>query len=188
MARTVVLQQADLPPGWKAVPHTEDPTEVARTAQVNACLGRPDPVTYRSAIVYGPDLSMGQTQVSSIATVLDTTQSSRADLDSVRGPKYPDCVATAFRDDLQRQADGARVEAVASEPLPVERFGDGSVGLRLTANLVYADRTDHLFADLVYLTKNRATVSATFFSFTQPFPPTLEQSLVARMGNRIATA
>jgi hypothetical protein len=183
-----VLQQSDLPQGWKGVAHTEDPVEVSRAATISACLGRPDPQSYRRAIVYGPDLSMGQTQVSSIATVLDTPENAKADLDSVRSPKYPDCVSAAFREDLRRQAAGARVEAVASEPLPVESFGDGSVGLRLTADLVYADRTDHLFADLVYLTKNRATVSATFFSFNQPFPPTLQQSLVSRMGNRIATA
>lgn len=70
----------------------------------------------------------------------------------------------------------------------METFGDGAVGLRLTADLVYPDRTDHLFADLVYITKDRATVSATFFSFAQPFRPPLEQSLVSHMGNRVATA
>ena len=94
----------------------------------------------------------------------------------------------AFRDDLRRQAPDARIEKVASEPLPVESFGDGSVGIRLTADLVYPDRTDHLFADLVYISKDRSTVSATFFSFNAPFPATLQQSLISRMGNRIATA
>jgi len=70
----------------------------------------------------------------------------------------------------------------------VEAFGDASVGLRITANLVYADRTDRIVADLVYMVKDRATVSLTFFSFDQPFPPTLQQSLVSRVGHRIASA
>ncbi len=78
------------------------------------------------------------------------------------------------------------MENVASEPLPVENFGDGSVGIRLTAELVYPDRTDHLFADLVYMSKDRTTVSATFFAFAQPFPAQLEASLVSRMGHRLA--
>jgi len=183
-----VLQQADLPQGWRGVAHTEDATERARAAAISACLGRPDPETTRSATVYGADLSMGQAQVSSVATILRSAQDARADLDAVRGDGYAACVAPAFRDDVTRQVPGARVENVAAERLPVDSFGDGSVGLRLTADLVYPDRTDHLFADLVYISKDRATVSATFFSFNQPFPPTLEQSLVARLGNRIATA
>ncbi|MGI8808607.1 MAG: hypothetical protein ACR2KK_12320 [Acidimicrobiales bacterium] len=187
-ARTIVLQQADMPSGWRSVAHSESPLEKERAKQLSVCLGRPEPESSRSTIVYGPDLSMGQTQVSSISTVLNTVDDAKADLAAVRGPKYGDCVVTAFRQDLQRQAPDARVEKVASEPLPAEAFGDGTVGIRLTADLVYPDRTDHLFADLVYISKDRSTVSATFFSFNQPFPATLEQSLIARMGNRIATA
>jgi hypothetical protein len=185
-ARTIVLQQVDMPAGWRGAAHSEDPTERARAKQIANCLGRPDTNTTQSAIVYGADLSMGRSQVSSIATVLNTVEDAKADLEAVRGPKYAGCVSPAFQQDLQRQAPAARVEAVATEPLPVESFGDGSVGLRLTADLVYADHTDKLFTDLVYISKDRSTVSATFFSFDQPFPGTLEQSLVARLGNRIA--
>lgn len=186
-ARTIILEESDLPAGWRGVAHSESALEQARSRELSMCLGRPDPATFRSAIVYGPDLSMGQQQVSSIATVLNTPEDARADLAAVRGPKYGDCLIKAFGDDLRRQAPDARVENVASEPLPVESFGDGSVGIRLTADLVYADRTEHLFADLIYISKGRTTVSATFFSFNEPFPATLEQSLVSRMGNRIAT-
>src|SRR5215210_5603479 len=174
-ARTIVLQQADMPAAWRGAAHSETPLEQSRARELSLCLGRPDPDTYRSAIVYGPDLSLGQMQVSSISTVLTTADDARADLSAVRGPKYGGCLVPAFREDLQRQAPAARVENVASEPLPVESFGDGAVGIRLTADLVYADHTDHLFADLVYISKDRATVSATFFSFAQPFPPTFEQ-------------
>jgi hypothetical protein len=187
-ARTIVLQQADMPAGWRGAAHSEDPAEVVRARELSLCLGRPDPVSFRSAIVTGPDLTLGQTQVSSTATVLNTVDDARADLAALRGPKYGPCAITALRDALRPQAGEARIENVASEPLTVEAFGDGSVGIRLTADLVYPDRTDHIVADLVYITKDRATVSATFFSYTQPFPATLEQSLVARMGNRIATA
>ncbi len=188
VARTIVLQQADMPAGWRGSPHNEDPRERDRARELSRCLGRPDPEGARSAIAYGADLSMGQMQVSSIATVVSTVEDAKADLAAVRGPKYGECVVAAFRESLRHQVGEARVEDVAAEPLPVEDFGDGAVGVRLTANLVYPDRTDRLFADLVYISKDRATVSATFFSFHQPFPPTLEQSLVARMGNRIEAA
>jgi hypothetical protein len=187
-ARTIVLEQADMPAGWRGAAHSESSLEKERGRLLSQCLGRPDPETFRSAIVYGPDLTMGSMQVSSIATVLNTVEDAKADLAAVRGPKYGECLIPSFRDDLRRQAADARVENVASEPLQVESFGDGSVGIRLKADLVYPDRTEHLFADLVYITKDRSTVSATFFSFNQPFPATLEQSLISRMGNRIATA
>ena len=187
-ARTVVLEEADMPAGWRGVAHTETALETERARSISICLGRPDPETFRSTRVYGPDLTMGSMQVSTISTVMNTVEDAKADLAAVRGPKYGDCLIPAFRDDLRRQASDARVENVAAAPLQVESFGDGSVGTRLTADLVYADRTEHLFADLVYITKDRATVSATFFSYNQPFPAQLEQSLVSRMGNRIATA
>jgi hypothetical protein len=185
-ARTIVLQQADMPAGWRAAAHTETPVEKERARDLSLCLGRPDPETFRSALVYGPDITLGQTQVSSIATVLNTVEDAKADLAAVGGPKYGPCLIPPFRDDLRRQAGDAKVENVATEPLAVERFGDGSVGIRLTADLVYADHTDHLFADLVYMSKDRTTVSATFFSFAQPFPAQLEESLVSRMGHRLA--
>ena len=185
-ARTIVLQQADMPAGWRAAAHTETPVEKERARDLSLCLGRPDPETFRSALVYGPDITLGQTQVSSIATVLNTGEDAKADLAAVRGPKYGPCLVPPFRDDLRRQAGDAKVENVATEPLAVESFGDGSVGIRLTADLVYADHTDHLFADLVYMSKDRTTVSATFFSFAQPFPAQLEESLVSRMGHRLA--
>jgi hypothetical protein len=187
-ARTIVLEQADMPAGWRAAAHSESPLEQERGRLLSQCLGRPDPETFRSAIVYGPDLTMGSMQVSSISTVLNTVEDARADLAAVRGPKYGECLIPSFRDDLRRQAADARVENVASEPLQVESFGDGSVGIRLKADLVYPDRTENLFADLVYISKDRSTVSATFFSFNQPFPAQLKQSLVSRIGNRIATS
>ncbi|MDQ3898081.1 MAG: hypothetical protein M3326_12725 [Actinomycetota bacterium] len=187
-ARTIVLQQSDMPSGWRGAAHSEDGREKERARELSRCIGRPDPESFRSTIVYGPDLNMGQTQVSSVATVLDTVEDARADLEAVRGPKYGDCVLAALTQSLREQAPDARVEDATAEPLPVERYGDGAVGVRLTANLVYPDRTDHLFADFVYISKDRATVSATFFSFSQPFPALLEQSLVSRLGNRIQTA
>lgn len=187
-ARTIVLQQADMPAGWRGAAHTETPLEIERARDISVCLGRPDPETFRSAHVYGPDLTLGQTQVSSIATVLNTADDAKADLAAVRGPRYGQCLIPAFGDDLRRQATGAKVENVATEPLQVESFGDGSVGIRLTADLVYPDRTDRLFADLVYISNDRTTVSATFFSFVQPFPDQLRESLVSRMGHRIAAS
>lgn len=187
-ARTIVLQQADMPSGWRGTPHTETPEERDRARAFSQCLGRTDPVPTRSATVYGADLTNGQIQVSSVATVLKTAADARADLDAARGPKYHPCVATALRDDLRRQAPEARIEEVATEPLAVEAFGDGSVGVRVTASLVYADRTDRLFADVVYISKDRATASATFSSFTQPFPALLQQALISRIGHRVADA
>ena len=187
-ARTLVLQLSDMPAGWRPSAHTLAPLETERARDISTCLGRPDPVTFWSTRAYGADFTLGQTQVSSIATVLNTVPDAQAELAAVRGPKYRQCLIPAFRDDLRRQATDAKVENVATEPLQVESFGDGSVGTRLTADLVYADRTDRLYADLVYISKDRTTVSATFFSFAQPFPHQLKESLVSRIGRRIGAS
>ena len=98
LARTVLLEQADLPAGWRGAAHTEDPVEVARSRDLSICIGRGDPEATRSALAYGPDLTMGQNQVSSIASVVNTAADAKADLDAVRGPKFGTCVLTALRD------------------------------------------------------------------------------------------
>ncbi len=187
-ARTLVLQQSDMPAGWRGAAHTATPLETERARNISICLGRPDPETFWSTRIYGSDFTLGQTQVSSIATVFNTVEDAQAELAAVRAPKYAQCLIPAFRDDLRRQATDAKVENVTTEPLQHESFGDGSIGTRLTADLVYADRTDRLYADLVYISKDRTTVSATFFSFAQPFPHQLKEALVSRMGHRIAAS
>ena len=42
-ARTIVLQQADMPAGWRSVAHSESPLEKERARQLSRCLGRPEP-------------------------------------------------------------------------------------------------------------------------------------------------
>jgi len=67
-ARTIVLQQADLPAPWRGAAHSEDPSEKERARQIATCLGRPDPETTRSAIVYGSDLTLDQARAHLFAT------------------------------------------------------------------------------------------------------------------------
>src|SRR5215213_8968682 len=57
-ARTIVLEQADMPAGWRGAAHTETTLETERARSISVCLGRPDPETFRTTRVYGPDLTM----------------------------------------------------------------------------------------------------------------------------------
>src|SRR5688572_1774567 len=59
-ARTLVLQQSDMPAGWRGAAHTQTPLETERARDISTCLGRPDPDTFWSTRVYGADFTLGQ--------------------------------------------------------------------------------------------------------------------------------
>ena len=54
---------------------------------------------------------------------MNTVEDAKADLAAVRGPKYGDCLITAFRDDLRRQA-GVTIRLREKQG---ERMADGEI-------------------------------------------------------------
>ena len=125
-ARTLVLRPADLPAGWKATPHREDPTDKTYDAQLAACLGRPSPDTYLTASADSPDFARGDAEVSSQAQLVKTVADFNADVDAVQGPKFVPCVKRVLTKSLQPLA-GASLRSVAVAPLPVASYGQFSL-------------------------------------------------------------
>lgn len=186
-ARTLVLRPADLPAGWKATPHREDPTDKTYDAQLAACLGRPSPDTYLTASADSPDFARGDAEVSSQAQLVKTVADFNADIDAVQGPKFVPCVKRVLTKSLQPLA-GASLRSVAVAPLPVASYGQFSLGFRATIRLLVQGQPVSVYQDGILLGKGRIELTASFSDVQQPPDPALEKSLVAKLAARLDAA
>lgn len=186
-ARTLVLRPADLPAGWKATPHREDPTDKTYDAQLAACLGRPSPDTYLTASADSPDFARGDAEVSSQAQLVKTVADFNADVDAVQGPKFVPCVKRVLTKSLQPLA-GASLRSVAVAPLPVASYGQFSLGFRATIRLLVQGQPVSVYQDGILLGKGRIELTASFSDVQQPPDPALEKSLVAKLAARLDAA
>jgi hypothetical protein len=130
-ARALVFTRSDLPAGWKAAPHQDDPTDKKFDDQLAACLGRPSPTTYLTARANSPDFASGDAEVSSEALLVRTVADFNADADAVQGPKFIPCVKRVLTSSLQQLA-GASVRSVAVALLPVD--SDAPTGSAAASN------------------------------------------------------
>jgi len=183
-ARTLVFRPSDLPAGWKATPHHDDPTDKAFDDQLAACLGRPSPTTYLTATADGPDFSNGDAEVSSQAQLVRTVADFDADVQAVQGPKFVPCVRRVVTKSLQQLA-GASVRSVAVAPLPVARHGEYSSGFRATIRVLVQGQPVTVYQDGILLGKGRTELTAGFSDVQQPPDPALEKALVAKLAARL---
>jgi hypothetical protein len=186
-ARALVFTRSDLPAGWKATPHQDDPTDKKFDNQLAACLGRPRPTTYLTARANSPDFASGDAEVSSEALLVRTAADFKADVDAVQGPKYIPCVKRVVTSSL-RQLAGASVRSVAVAPLPVDSAAQFSAGFRATVKLLVQDQSVTVYQDGILLGKERIELTASFSDVQQPPDPALEKALVAKLGARLDAA
>ncbi len=186
-ARALVLRPSDLPAGWKATPHQDDPTDKAFDDELAACLGRPSPSTYLTARADSPDFARGDAEASSQAQLVRTAADFSADVDAIRGPKFMPCVRRVATRSLQQLA-GASVRSVAVAPLAVASHGEFSSGFRATIRLLLQGQLVSVYQDGVLLGKGRIELTASFSNVRQPPDPALEKALVAKLSARLDAA
>jgi len=186
-ARALVLTPSDLPAGWEATPHRDDPTDKKFDDQLAACLGRPSPTTYLTARANSPDFASGDAEVSSEALLVKTVADFNADVDAVQGPKFIPCVKRVLTSSL-RQLDGATLQSVAVAPLPVEGDAPFSAGFRATVKLLVQGQAVTVYQDGILLGKERIELTASISDVQQPPEPTLENALVAKLAAKLDAA
>jgi hypothetical protein len=186
-ARALVFTRSDLPAGWKATPHQDDPTDKKFDAQLAACLGRPSPTTYLTAGANSQDFTSGDAEVSSEALLVKTVADFNADVDAVKGPKFIPCVKRVLTSSLQQLA-GPSVRSVAVAPLPVDSDLEFSAGFRATVKLQVQGQTVTVYQDGILLGKERIELTASFSDVQQPPDPALEKALVAKLGAKLDAA
>jgi hypothetical protein len=186
-AHALVFTRSDLPAGWKATPHQDDPTDKKFDDQLAACLGRASPTSYLTARANSPDFASGDAEVSSEALLVRTVSDFNADVEAVQGPKFIPCVKRVLTSVLRRLA-GASVQSVAVASLPVDSDAQFSAGFRATAKLLVQGQSATVYQDGILLGKERIELTASFSDVQQPPDPDLEKALVTKLGAKLAAA
>jgi len=188
-ARTLLLRSSDFPAGWKSRAGRSTPEEPRQ--ELASCLGRPVPDTYTTAGMDSPGFSLGDAVARSRAQLVRTVEDFRADMAAYGGPKLRPCVKRGLVDSSRRQErpQGGSLRSLSVEPLQAPRYGQISVGYRVTAK-VRAPEGQRLtfYADYILLGKERIELWAVFVNVDQPFDPALESALVAKLGSRLDAA
>ncbi len=187
-ARTLLLRPSDLPATWKAMPAQR--TSEDKTDELAACLGRPSPATYTTADIDSPDFSLGNAEASSRAELVRTVEDFRADVAAASGPKFIPCVKSTATASFRRQlqAQGVSLQSLSVERLQVARYGQFSMGLRMTMKVMAQGQHAIIYIDSILLGKERIELSTSFSKVDRPFDPALESALLAKLGGRLEAA
>ena len=187
-ARTLLLRSSDFPAGWKSRAGRSTPEDPRQ--QFASCLGRPSPASYTTAGIDSPGFSLGTADARSRAQFVRTVEDFRADTAAYSGPKFIPCVKSGLVDSFRRQLrpQGGSLQSLSVKPLQAPRYGQISVGFRLTARVRAQGQLLTIYTDYILLGKERIELWAAFFSVDQPFDPALERTLLAKLGSRLDAA
>ncbi|MFY9587657.1 MAG: hypothetical protein WAT66_09400 [Actinomycetota bacterium] len=188
-AEKLVLIQADFPAGWTATPPSPDPKQDSQDKELAACVGAVDPAVSESATVDGPDLNKDTAIVSTTASFVKTNAYAQTDLKALTSPKLESCIkdfgGQALKEGLEESGSKVTLKSVEVDPIPTKKYGDATLGRRITATIVLEGQELAAYIDLVFILKGRAEVSAFFAGIGQPFDAALERSLIDKLGAKL---
>lgn len=188
-AEKLILVQADFPAGWAGTTAAPDtPEDDARAADLAECAGAVDPAVAESATVTGKDFAKDTAEVASEVTYVKTTEQAQTDLAAITGPKVEGCVERFAGDLLQKEIEGsgARLDRFAFDRIKTQKIGDATEAFRMTATVTAGGQTLTIYVDLIFILKGRAEISLAFSELGKPFNGTLQKSLLAKMGTKLA--
>ena len=187
-ASTINLTTADLPAGWSGSPSDEGAPTTA-DSQLALCAGAPDPRMDEIADVYSYDFVNGPNDVTSDVTAIKTVAQAQQDLVAAGSDKEVSCgrqyAQSVFLAGIPPQT---KASIVNIGRIPTTAFPAGTFTLRVVLRMTAAGQTIQLIVDEVGFRHGRYEVSAAFKGTDVPFPPALEQSVVAKLMARAAHA
>ena len=190
-APSLLLVQSDLPAGWKATPHQDDPGDAAIQKKLADCAGASDP-SRSIANLDSPDFDLGDAEVSSSVDVVATRADFEKDVAALKSSKYVTCVKQLFGTELERQiqqeAPDATVDDVSLARVASPTYGDVTVALKGTVTLTVKGRTVVFYLSDYAFGRGRSEVDVNFFNIGRPFDPALEQSLLAKAVAKLKVA
>ena len=186
-AQKLVLTQADFPAGWTGTPAAADTPEAKAAGQQFATCAGLSGESAQSADVKGDDFNMGSpaTMVSSETRIIKDDSTYKKDVESLKSGKFQPCLQDFLTKSLASATGGATPTNVQVSPLTTDKFGDVTVGIRMSAGITVGGQTATLVVDAVVLGKNKAEVQTAFINLAQPFDPALEKSLIGKLGAKL---
>lgn len=180
-AAAAVLQQADFPAGWEAIPAAEGGGLNIDTiwTELTSCLGvTPAPIATSTSPTFLRDLA---TQART--TVEYTSEASANAIEAaLSSRKANGCLASAFTADVKRSAPPGGVPGPATvAPHNVAPVATRSKAYRITAEVSLDELKVPLFQDFYVIFTKGAVIRAMFLNPGSQFPPELERSLLQKV-------
>lgn len=180
-AAAAVLQQADFPAGWEAIPAADGGGLNIDTiwAELTTCLGvTPAPIATATSPTFLRDLA---TQAR--ATVEYTSEASTTAIEAaLSSRKANSCLASAFTADVKRSAPEGGVPGPATvAPHDVAAVATRSKAYRITAEVSLDELKVPLFQDFYVIFTKGAVIRAMFLNPGSQFPPELERTLLQKV-------
>jgi hypothetical protein len=206
-AASTVLKVDDFPAGWTAQANADSTARSAEQRSAEAQFAECADVD--PSVIGGGDTSPTRAksdefsdgsdhQVDNSATVVATIELGRQQLDSIRKPAVPGCLATfvnraiqsALKNPNPGQAPASDVTFGEAKVVTLDLSGlhAPSVGYRATVPVRIGDRSADVTLDLVLALTGRTGISMTFTSFGAPLDNALEVGLTNKVIDRAAPA
>ena len=114
----IVLQQADLPIGWKGTPYEADPSDPASQAALMKCVGVRNTEGDKIHEANSEDFALGDATVSSSATSYRSQSDLDTDVAMVHNPRFSACIEQEARNQSGTLPAGESLEAVSFKVTP----------------------------------------------------------------------
>lgn len=181
-AQSAVLQSADFPPGWEALPPGEGGLHLEETwTDLTRCLGvenRGQPAGVATSPTYLRDLA---TQARSTVEYLPEP-AAQAIATSLAGSKFQACATEAFNADAKRSAPEDAVPGpVEVSPLDSPTYSQATSASRIRVTMNLSDLQVPIFQDFLVFVDGGTVTRMFFLNPGAPFPPDLERSLVEKV-------
>jgi hypothetical protein len=187
--KKIVLQPADLPPGWKGTPYQPDPTDAANQAALMKCVGARNTDPDRVAEADSDDFALGDANIHSSADSYRSQSDVDADTATLSNPNYTPCDEQLAKKSLATSAPpGGTIESVSIKLTPGSAGGPANVvGTETgTARVSVNGQQVPLCLTSVYITGPWIEAEVDAESAGAPVPASVVNALVATVANRAA--
>lgn len=185
----IVLQPADLPPGWKGAPNQPDPNDSANNAALVKCVGVRNSYHDKVAEAHSDDFALGDAGISSSAGSFRSQSDLDTDAAMFHNPKLSPCYAQVMKKQVAASLPaGATVASVsvkitpgsAGGPANVVATGTGIIKVRVNGQQV------PVYTTLALITGPLIEADVDTSNAGTPVPASVVNRLVATVATRAA--
>ena len=126
--KKIVLQPADLPSGWKAVPYQPDPSATANNAALVKCVGGRNTNSDKVAEAHSDGFTLGNANISSSASSYRSQSDLDADVAMLHSPRLSPCFRQLIKKQLAATLPaGATIKSASFKVTPGSAGGPANI-------------------------------------------------------------
>jgi hypothetical protein len=187
--KKIVLQPADLPPGWKGVPYQPDPNAAADYAALVKCVGAHNTESDKVAEAHSDDFDLGSASISSSAASYRSQGDLDADVAMLHSPKLSPCFKQLTKKQLAAASPaGTTIESASVKITPGSAGGPANVAATGTGTIKVRENGQQVtvYLTVAFITGPLIEAEVDTENVGTPLPATVVNPLVATVATRAA--